>query len=201
MIDRMADSAAMKLVENEIIGKKDYEVYMYGFQLMFSTFIKSAGILAIALILGFVKETIIFAMAFGILRVHSGGYHAGGYLRCFITSALTFFVSIAIGKLFIDYFTLTVVIVLLLLSIASIFKYAPIESINKPLSESQRTKFKIKSRVIVIFESFLALSIWIFNDSFKEYGVLIVLALVLVSITSIPVKTLTHKKIERRLSK
>jgi len=201
MIDRMADSAAIKLVENEIIGKKDYEVYMYGFQLMFSTFLKMAGMLIIALLLGVLKEAAIFYVAFGVLRVHSGGYHSESYLKCFITSSISFFLFIFVGKLFLAYFTFPIVLPMLIFSVAMVFKYAPIESINKPLGESQRKKFKIKSRIIVIIESLLVLSIWLFNDAFKEYGVLIVLALFLVAVTSIPVKALIHKKNERRLSK
>ena len=166
---------------------------------MFSTIFKSAGMFLIAIILGLFKESIVFFMAFSILRVHNGGYHSDSYLKCFITSSLSFFTTIIIGKILFEYITFPVVIILLLFAIMIVFKYAPIESENKPLGIKRKAKFKKRSRIIVIVESIVIISILLLNKELIEYGVLMTLAVTLLAITSIPFKTIFNNMKERRL--
>ncbi len=195
MINQMANVASEKLVENEIITKDKQEIYLYGFQLMFATIFKGLGIIIVAMLLGLLKETAIFFLAFGFLRVNSGGYHSGGYLKCFIVSLVAFTASVMASQLLVPYFTLPIVIGILAIVNIIIFKRAPIESENKPLSDEQKKKFKLKSRVIVVTESLMVLSIWSFYGNLKTYGALIIMAIVLVSASTFSFK-LSNEKIK-----
>lgn len=65
------------------IRKDQQAVYLYGFELLFSTVFCIACMLLLGTLAGRLKATITFLLYFFPVRITAGGYHAKSYRNCF----------------------------------------------------------------------------------------------------------------------
>ena len=126
------------------------EIYIYGIELLISSFISTSVILLIGLLTKTFYESIIFLVAFSLIRVYTGGYHSMTYLRCNIISASSYIAIVVFLYLLRDYVTNPTVLLsgyLLTMLLALIF--APVKHENKELSESDKKKYKVLSLLVI----------------------------------------------------
>lgn len=167
----------------------DLEIVEYGLTLFFSSILKAIFVLLIALLFGLVKEVIICAVAFGILRTFAGGVHAKTSLGCLISMIVTYFTTIFLSRIIpysdkLIYFSFAACLIVLIL-------YAPADVAEKPiLCGKQKLRFKLYSLVILVL--LYALSLFYFKE---EVSKLIVISCVLECITLLP---LTYKVIKTK---
>ena len=129
------------------------EVYQYALELILSTVIGFAAILAVASITIGIQYGIVFLVFFSALRSVAGGYHADTYLKCFCVS-VAMFVGVVVVCEVLMYFAMGsrwLILPAIAAGVYIIFR-APVLHPNQPLSEKRVQKNKQVAKVIVLVE-------------------------------------------------
>lgn len=180
MISKLSVKLVKILLSNQIDSEDERELYCYGCFIFLSHLLY----LALASILGFFLdcflESVVFYIAFQLIRRNAGGYHASTETACEILSTLLLSASIIIIKLSIIYdFEVNL---LLITSVASVIIYVvcPLDTPAKTLSQKELQYFKIKSRVILFVQYLIIIVSYLLN--FKLLFAPVCLSLILESI-------------------
>lgn len=163
MIDKLSRKLTQKLIDKEVIAFEDWEVYMYGLQMLISGAVKFIGFMAIAWMLGWVVEALVFIITFSMLRVNAGGYHADTYLKCFVITSGFAFLSICLVKTFyiVDSFICTAII--LAVAAALVLLYAPVDTPNKRMIGKEKSIFRKKSIIMMCMETSIIVIAYLIN--------------------------------------
>ena len=99
MLRVLAERCTDVLINHETIQKGKKNIYIYGFELFWSTTFCVLSILALSILLGYFKLAVTFLLFFMPVRVAAGGYHAKSYGRCFILTNSVAIICVAAAKL------------------------------------------------------------------------------------------------------
>jgi len=89
MLHNIARSCTDYLLRYHTIQEQEVPVYLYGFELFWSTTLCIACILFTGIFLGAFETALTFILFFVPVRIPGGGYHAKSYRNCFLlTNAL-----------------------------------------------------------------------------------------------------------------
>lgn len=157
----------LKKVENDI--KNQYPNYssdkieeiMYGIEGIYLTITKSIIIFLCALILGIFKELLYLLIAFNFIRLFAFGMHANKSWICLIFSSSVFL----IGAFLCKYITISkeVLCILYLLILIIMIKYAPSDTVKRPLiKKKKRTMYKVLSIIITV--TYFIITLFIQNN-------------------------------------
>jgi len=122
--------------------------------------------------LGMLWHSIIFMMSYIPFRTYAGGYHASTELRCYVLSC-SLITIVLIGIKNIPWNGYVCLLMSLLAAIIVIW-LAPVEALNKPLREPERTIYRKKSRILLFILLCAAILLW-FEGS-RQYSVSIIAA-------------------------
>lgn len=186
MINYMSKKLTIKLLDKKVISKKDNEIYEYGAEVFISLIINLAVLFLAAILINKIVELVTFLIFFCVLRHVSGGYHAKTHLRCLVISLLSYIVIVFINN-FLSSYKLETIIICTLFSIIMIFKYAPVENVNKPLSNNEIKKYKKRSRIIIILQSIVILTCYFVINTKTQIYLTASLSILIQSLTLIPV--------------
>lgn len=169
------------LDRNGIIEKSEYDIYRYGFEMLIYFIVNVSIALAIGAFFDRVIQTIIFLCCYCTIRQFSGGYHARNYTEC----TLTFVFICILTNLFemnmdIEKYTY-LLIPIFILSIFIIWKIAPLEHRNNPLSEDEKKRYKKVVTKLTSFIGIILIISLVFNI-FEEYIIYSLFAIVWISI-------------------
>lgn len=187
MIDRISAKIVETLIENKVIPNEDQDVYLYGLQLLISTTAKGLGLMIIAILLGFVKETFVFIITFMLLRINAGGYHSHSYLRCFAATVCFVAASIAIVETIGNYNSIYILLAILGMANLLVFLYAPADTPNKPLIGYEIKMYRKRSIVVVGIGSLIILGVYSLNNMLLPYCSVAALGFLIESITLMPI--------------
>ncbi len=153
MINHIAKIISKKLVFKNIIDFDDYEIYVYGLELLISNILEILGLIVIAYIFNCILEMIIFIVFFSLLRVNSGGYHAKTCFSCFILISYMSLSSITAIKN-IKFFNNNMVFLFLSILISGflIIKYAPVDNPNRTFTEKEKKIYRKRSLIALFTE-------------------------------------------------
>lgn len=183
IINSLCTKIAKKLVIMDIVEFDDYEICIYGLEMFLSNLIELAGIIIIGYFLNCLLETVVFIISFSTLRVNAGGYHAKTCLNCFIFICfLTFGTIFMLDKLT---FLNSIYIILSILTIAFIIilKYAPVDTINKPLCEDEKKKYRKRSIYVFFIVNLVILGAYFINKNLINYCTISAFSIGLESVT------------------
>lgn len=93
MIHRWSESIAGRLASAGIIQDKK-AVYAYGLELLFSSLFSTGAIILISMLARRPFHWLFFSAGFIPLRLTAGGYHASSHMKCVLTTAAAFSVSL-----------------------------------------------------------------------------------------------------------
>lgn len=153
MISDISKRTAGFLSKNMIIETEYEEVYAYGIEILLSTILNFIVAFIIALISHEFVACLINLTAFVTIRIYAGGYHADTHLGCMTTLIGVLLIFIFVTKFISLELIMILSPILLIISAVIIFKYAPVEHPNKPLSDKKKLKLRRKALI--------SLSIWI----------------------------------------
>lgn len=150
-----------KVSAQNYMSESEYENVVYSLEILLINIFKSIQIYSVALILGVLFETFIMNLAYALLRIHAGGWHAKSSINCSLFGLVVF---VGIPLIFQKFeFALNFYWLLLLSGIILAFVelYAPADTEKNPLvSVSERKRKKILSLlsalVISAFSLFFA---------------------------------------------
>lgn len=189
MIATLSKKIAQYIYEDNPRQKQLIEVYEYGLEMLLSTLFSTLSLFALALLFDAIVEITIYMMAFGLLRILAGGYHASSHISCFIK-----YTVVAFGTIFIiRYLQMPLMEPLILLfgicvmSMLIVFKYAPVDTENKPFSDGEIVKYRLMSRVYIIVFSIGIVVVTYFIPLITYYSFIAAGAIFIESITLIPI--------------
>ena len=144
--------------KNKQVSEDKLAIIEYGLVGIYLMITKLIIIFIIALIIGYIKETIIFFLLYGILRSLSYGLHAKNSWICLVTSVLMFNVIPVFANII--KLNSPIKIIIGIIFIILMFKNSPADTYKKPIiSKSKRKKLKYLSTFACVI--YLIISIFI----------------------------------------
>lgn len=195
MINNLSEKLTEKLLSSGSINEDDRELYVYGFFMLLSQLMYLIFSCILGLIFGCILESIIFYVAFQLIRRYAGGYHASTEARCEIMSSFSILISILVIWLSKSHNFQTILFAVSIAAMIFIFCLCPLDTPEKPLSEKEFKYFRKISWIIL-----LIISIIIVVSYFLKFSFLLApccMSLILESILLIAGKTkklITQKK-------
>lgn len=154
MIQKLSEKIVDPLMQ--LAGtEEDRDIYLYGMECFISEFVGDLTLFLIALPFGQFREMLLWIIAFLAIRTHLGGYHCETHFRCYIASTL-----LGISSLPLNYLLLHVpyiAVILMLLWLLFILRYAPIVHKNNPRSSDQIRRAKKLTWINFIILSVIAI--------------------------------------------
>lgn len=119
------------------------EIYVYGFELILSSIVKTVALLFIGFLIVKSVKTILFLLSFSSIRFFSGGYHANSYLKCFAVTLVNYFLVLLLYNKLINFsvnMIFVVSLVVFVLSLALFIKVCPVKSNGKTIIKPKKQK-------------------------------------------------------------
>ena len=151
MLNKIAKRLTAKLLSNKIIAEDMSDIYIYGFELLFSFFFSTTIIVIIGVLLGRILQTLMFLLIFVLLRSFTGGYHANTYAVCTVVTFSIFGGVLLLSELVV--LPLFLYTILAGLGLVIMLVFVPIEHPNKKITDEQKRKYKNMS--IILFSTFV----------------------------------------------
>lgn len=163
------------------------EIYQYGLELIISTAINILILLIVSIYFGYFTEVLIFSSCFILLRISAGGFHARTHLSCLAFYFCILLIGLVSAEVIMYYdYSSVFIVIFLLMSIILIFKYAPMDSRNKPLTINEKKIYAKKSRSKIIVISTLIILGLVFKIEWIHYMLLCSLAVMIESLILLP---------------
>lgn len=143
----------------------DKEIYVYGFELTFSTLFSLSVIFLVSALIGHIEYALFFVLFFVLTRFFSGGFHASTYAKCFIVTNLCFLSTIALTELVLFLKAAWLMPIIFSVSAFLIFVFSPVKNEDHPCTEATYQKNKIISRSLVVADIVAYACIFVFASS------------------------------------
>lgn len=171
MISEVSKRTAGFLSKNMIIETEYEEVYVYGIEILLSTILNFIVAFIIALISHEFVACLINLIAFVTIRIYAGGYHADTHLGCMTTLVGVLLIFIFVIKLVSLKLMMMLSPIMLIISAIIIFKYAPVEHPNKPLSDKKKLKLRRKALISLLIWILFCMCFYFIKIEFTFYAV------------------------------
>lgn len=153
----MLKKTAQKLADSGYIQEKYVELYAIAMEMLLAMIVNLFTVLLVGYLLHMLWYSVILFAAYIPLRSYAGGYHARGYIVCYMESCLLLTAIL----LLIKYVLLEGIVVwspwfVFAVSAAVIVALAPLADENKPISEKEALVFKKRTRMILLLETAIA---------------------------------------------
>lgn len=186
MITELSSQVVATLLNNEIISYEQKDIYQYGFEILISSHITFFIVFICGCIFNCIIPSLIYFVLFVILRSICGGYHASNYFNCnMVFLFVTIGVIVSYKYIQVEDFSELHYLICMLSFICTIM-YSPIENDCKPISITQKKKFRILGTVMVLMISSVSTVFKI--KLVSSYSILMDMTLLMVSIFMIVAK-------------
>lgn len=148
MSARSFERWAYSLVREGIISREDAGLYSYGLEQGLLLLLNIGTALLIGLLLDEFVACVIFLACFLPLRAMAGGYHARTPLHCYLLGMVVVLAAMLASK-WIPW-TITGTWITAIVACVIIWRLAPAEDKNKPLSKEEREKYSQQTKRILI---------------------------------------------------
>lgn len=135
----------------------DKYVYYYALQIIIGTLIEAGFIYTVAWLMGMLEETLLCSVVFASIRRFSGGFHQDTYTKCFCTTSILILSTSFLAKNSVYYYTLLMNSLLFSVSVYLTYKYAPCDTINKPIVSSEH-RSELKNTALALNAFWLCVS-------------------------------------------
>lgn len=150
MLEFVSEKAADWLIAKGAAKQEDRDVYVYGLELSFSTLFAIFLILMLALIFSHILYGVVYLLFMFPIRLFCGGYHAKTYLNCNLCTNFLFLTALAIALLTPVWLYLPLTLTIVLISGLYVYRNAPIENENHPLTEKKVQKNRRIARILIV---------------------------------------------------
>lgn len=170
MLHKISKAMAKKLAMSSEPEKE--EIYVYGLELIITTFLGLASIVLVSGVLSEWSSVWIFTGIFVPLRLCTGGYHADTYGKCFVISNLSYLSLLIIKKLTERRVPMLVWLVLLVIACWYIGKNAPVLHRNQMINEQKQKRNRKMARVLLIVDVVVSLGFSLYQEELMVMTVL-----------------------------
>lgn len=155
MLNKWAERITNRLLKKQIIEQESVDIYKYGVYQLLTNLMNAITTILLGLVFGEVLISIIFVLAFMVLRIYAGGYHASTAFRCYLLTVGAITLTLLATK-YIELPT-GAILVLLILSSSTIVMLAPVENRNKGLDNIEQVIYQKRALIVWGIESICAL--------------------------------------------
>lgn len=130
-------------------------------------------VIIFGILFGVLYEALLFSITVSILRKYSGGVHASSPSRCIIIGTIVatmggIITNDMLNKLSVSTI-MTICIICMVFAFIVVIKNAPVDSINKPITDIKlRKQFKKKSIIVILIFSFFDIMLFLASQRFFE---------------------------------
>lgn len=195
MLNKSANCLVGLLEKFYDLSEEERPVYVYGFELLLSTLSSMITIFSVSIIIGKPGYAIFFMLFFFSLRLFTGGYHAKTYLICFITTNSLFIITILLTKFILFFHLNWIMPILVIISTAVIWIFAPIKNIHHPCSEESYIKNKKWAHLLSSLYSLIFIYIYLFTN-FNDIAVNSAWHLITVAVMIVVEKIRMYKEVK-----
>ena len=193
MIRLLSSKLADFLCDKNIIPEDEKDIYVYGNELLISSFVGIFLVCVAGVILGEFLNTLAFLVVFIINRQFSGGYHANTFFKCSMVFMLVYLFVLFLSKILLSNYSLFIWLIVAFAHLSIIIDLAPMPNKYKPISDSQRREAKKKIIIISIIFQLVAAFVFFFDT---QLSLVITLTLLSISMLMILQKTCGGEKDE-----
>lgn len=161
MLNRISRASTKVLLDKNIILESKEKVYIYGFEVIYSTMFCYACMLVMGIICKRIWETLIFLVYFTVIRQAVGGYHASTYRRCFFLTNFVYILESALSIIICKDIRATLGV--FVLSIIYMYFKAPSPNTHRKVTEERRKKLRERAILYLIICSFSVVTFWVLD--------------------------------------
>ena len=136
MLKQISESITKRIYQSGLINFEDFDIYVYGLEVLISTVISFLTVLLVGIILSAALDAVLFLSVLIIVRRFTGGYHSKTFIGCNLSCDMLFLTSWHLSRILT--FKLSFVVLIHLSGIVIVSAFAPVENYNKPLSAKKR---------------------------------------------------------------
>ncbi len=151
------------MIENGQCEKENREMVIYGLSMGIELLFNLLSTIVIGLFLGMLVESLLFLLAYPFLRTYAGGYHCEKAINCYFVSIGIIVIVLLLVKYAPTRYILISSLFSLSLSIPTILKLAPVDTINKKLDADEYKYFRKKTITNLIVECILIVILAVFK--------------------------------------
>ncbi|NMA79860.1 MAG: accessory gene regulator B family protein [Clostridiales bacterium] len=155
-MDKIVEKIVSIFYRNSIVNDDNIDVVRYGMEIVLLKVLFFLTILLIGVITNNVVNIFVFMLFYKPLRTYAGGYHAKTRIGCYFVSVLMLFLFLISVKL-ISMFDVLInaIYIVAIISGVTIWILAPVETSNKPLDATEKCRYRLISRIILLVEFFV----------------------------------------------
>ena len=153
MLGRIGRASAECLIERGIVPETKRAVYIYGFEVIYSTCFSLGAILLLGCVGHRTKETLVFLGYFIVIRLFAGGYHAPTYGGCFLVTVGAYGAAQILEAALV--WAEWALWPLLAVNTAYIWKQAPVPNPHRRMSGERRNRNRRRARLCLILSVIL----------------------------------------------
>lgn len=163
MIQRLSKNIVNWQISKNIINNEQSAIYSYAYEILMNQAINIFISILIAFVLKAYMPVFVFFVSYLPLRAYCGGHHAKTNGGCAIVSAILIVIVCCLEKVVIGELAFFLPPICFIISGVSIFAYAPVSNVNKPLDELETRHYRKKSIIIWLIQVIIGVGLWYFN--------------------------------------
>lgn len=168
MFGKLVDIIVKQQVENEIISKKEVDIYKYGYYLLLEIIMNIIIAIFIGLFFRDIKTVLIFLLIYIPLRTYSGGWHADRLWKCTLISNFILIIAEIIVNYYLQYVSLSNSLLIVICCVVLILLMSPIDTEAKRLNDIEKKIYKRKTYFIVAIQMcILAVCVMFYGDKYS----------------------------------
>ena len=196
MYRKLSVNITDSFIARNVVGEDDREIYEYSLEVFLSDFVYFTVAALSAMFSGSVLQSLIFFSGFFLIRKYAGGFHADTYTRCHFLFWLNQVLMIIAVKEISPKIQCWLSILFAVLSFILVLLFAPVDNENKPFTNEEKRKFRNRSRITVIIELIVIMTLYVIN-ALNQYTFCLMLGSVSVSISLAAAKIKEYRKLKR----
>lgn len=151
MISNLSQRLVAYLINHNTVDEAERELYIYGFFILLSSLYYFCFALTVGLLCGIGWESILFFMAYFVIRQFAGGHHAKTEGRCLFFSSVSILLCIVLIRFSVqNTFRLPYGIAFAVAG-ATVIALAPLDTPEKRLNQKEKRKYrKISYAVLAV---------------------------------------------------
>jgi len=179
-MEKFSKKVVARLCTSGAIQEDDREVYEYSLGILLVGISHSLTVFLIGLLLGMFVESLVLFASFFLIRKFAGGYHASKHWQCYLFTIVTVAGALLLSRVLLTQANMLFYVVLGV-SAAIIFVFAPVGHPNKPLSAKEKKVYRLISWALCC--ALAALAVIMFLWVAKSIGLSIGMGLVVGAFT------------------
>lgn len=159
-IERLADV----IIENKLSKTNDREIIIYGLTTGIEIIFNIFTTMILGFIFGLVFESLVFLIAFSMIRTYAGGYHCVKAINCYLFSSTIVILVLSIVKFTPDKYVFIISVILLILSLPILFEFMPVDTKTKSLDADEKKYFRKKAVTNLLIEIVIIIALFYISE-------------------------------------